>query len=595
MFHNLSLRWKVILLPCFAAVGFLLLLAVNFVLGRREEKQLGLIEAGFVPSLELSRDLEDTLTALQRQLQDAVAAQDAEALTGASALRDRFLKRLEDEKDNPVIDREDREKLVRAFQEYWELSSGVSRRMISAKAGEDLTQNLTAMTAQFNQITETLKGRTRHDREAVQAAFAGARASQHWRWGAMSGIALVCLVLSIGVALLVTRAVSVPLHAMTFHLEQMVQGGGDLTRRIPVSSRDEIGHMAVLFNRFVERLAEIIGDVRTRASAVTGSSSHVVAVSGQVLSASGQVSASAQVVSQGTSEQAASVEETTSSLEEMSASITQNAENSRQMEHMALQGAKDAEESAASVKETMLAMQAIAEKVSIVEEIAYQTNLLALNAAIEAARAGEHGRGFAVVATEVRKLAERSQTAAKEIGGLAGSCVRLAERSEALLEQLVPAIRKTTDLVQEVAAASAEQSSGVAQINRALGQVDHVTQRNASSAEELSSTAEEMASQADAMRRQAEAVLKQAESLHRLMAFFRIGGSAEGPAPAAAPADPAPVASDPWESVAGASEAAAFAPFLAARGNGGAHGGVHGGGSNGGGAGDGDYRRTWES
>jgi methyl-accepting chemotaxis protein len=265
----------------------------------------------------------------------------------------------------------------------------------------------------------------------------------------------------------------------------------------------------------------------------------------------------------------------------MSASITQNAENSRQMESMALQGAKDAEESAASVKETMLAMQAIAEKVSIVEEIAYQTNLLALNAAIEAARAGDHGRGFAVVATEVRKLAERSQAAAKEIGGLAGSCVRLAERSESLLEKLVPSIRRTTDLVQEVAAASAEQSSGVAQINRALGQVDHVTQRNASSAEELSSTAEEMASQADAMRRQAEAVLKQAESLHRLMAFFRIG-TADAPAASPEAPAPAPEAPDPWDAVAEQSEAAAFAPYLAAR-------------SNGGGASDGDFRRTWES
>src|SRR5271154_3674843 len=121
MLKNLTLRWKVILLPCFAAVGFLLLLAVNFVLGRGEEKQLGLIESGFVPSLELSRDLEEALTALQRQLQDAVAAQDAEGLSNAAALRDLFLKRLDDEKDNPVIDRDDRDKLVHAFQEYWDL------------------------------------------------------------------------------------------------------------------------------------------------------------------------------------------------------------------------------------------------------------------------------------------------------------------------------------------------------------------------------------------------------------------------------------------------------------------------------------------
>jgi methyl-accepting chemotaxis protein len=144
-------------------------------------------------------------------------------------------------------------------------------------------------------------------------------------------------------------------------------------------------------------------------------------------------------------------------------------------------------------------MKSIAEKISIIEEIAYQTNLLALNAAIEAARAGEHGRGFAVVATEVRKLAERAQKAAKEIGELAGTSVKVAEKSGVLIAELVPAIRKTADLVQEVAAASQEQSAGVSQVSKAMAQVDQVTQRNASAAEELSSTAEEMSSQAEAL------------------------------------------------------------------------------------------------
>ena len=157
--------------------------------------------------------------------------------------------------------------------------------------------------------------------------------------------------------------------------------------------------------------------------------------------------------------------------------------------------------------ETIEAMRAIAEKISIIEEIAYQTNLLALNAAIEAARAGEHGKGFAVVATEVRKLAEKSQAAAKEISTLASSSMSVAERSGQVLRDLVPSIRKTADLVQEVAAASAEQSSGVAQVNKAMARVDQVTQRNASAAEELASTAEEMAAQAQA--------------LEQLVAFFR--------------------------------------------------------------------------
>jgi methyl-accepting chemotaxis protein len=250
--------------------------------------------------------------------------------------------------------------------------------------------------------------------------------------------------------------------------------------------RDEIGDVARSFNAFIDRLSQIVSEVSARAN--------------EVSSASGQVSSSAQVLSQGTSEQAASVEETTSSLEEMNASITQNAENSRQMEQMALKGAKDIEESGKAVAESVEAMKTIAEKITIIEEIAYQTNLLALNAAIEAARAGEHGKGFAVVATEVSKLAERSQTAAHEISAVASSSVKVAERSGQLLWELVPTIRETAELVQEVATASREQGAGVAQVNKAMIQVDQVTQRNASAAEELSSTAQEMASQAESLR-----------------------------------------------------------------------------------------------
>jgi methyl-accepting chemotaxis protein len=273
--------------------------------------------------------------------------------------------------------------------------------------------------------------------------------------------------------------------------------GGNLTVQVtPRSARDSLGNA---FAAMVHKLSQTIGEVRDSASSLA--------------EAGNQVSASAQSLSEGTSEQAASVEETTSSLEQMSASIMRNAENSGQMEQMALKGAREAEESGQAVGETVRAMSSIAEKISIIEEIAYQTNLLALNAAIEAARAGEHGKGFAVVATEVRKLAERSQTAAKEIGGLADSSMKVAERAGALLTQLVPSIQRTADLVQEVAAASGEQSAGVDQINRAMSQVDQITQRSASAAEELSSTSEEMAAQA--------------ERLDELMEYFRTENSGD--------------------------------------------------------------------
>jgi methyl-accepting chemotaxis protein len=296
-------------------------------------------------------------------------------------------------------------------------------------------------------------------------------------------ILVVGVIFGVVVSLYITQSITGPIAMVVGVVEKMA--AGDLREAPTVDRADETGRLLQAVKTMVEKLGEVIGEVRGGAEALTAASS--------------QVSSTSQSLSQGTGEQAASVEETTSSLEEMSASITQNAENSRQTEQMANAGARNADESGRAVNETVGAMKSIADKISIIEEIAYQTNLLALNAAIEAARAGEHGRGFAVVATEVRKLAERAQKAAKEIGELAGTSVKVAEKSGVLIAELVPAIRKTADLVQEVAAASQEQSAGVSQVSKAMAQVDQVTQRNASAAEELSSTAEEMSSQAEAL------------------------------------------------------------------------------------------------
>jgi methyl-accepting chemotaxis protein len=284
----------------------------------------------------------------------------------------------------------------------------------------------------------------------------------------------------------ITRSITTPLATAVTAAERVA--AGDLDVVITSSTTDEPGQLLTSLRRVVESLTRVLSEVRAGAGALSA--------------AAQQVSATSQSLSQGTSEQAASVEETTASLEELSATISQNGDNSKHTEQMAVKSARDAEESGQSVTQTVAAMKTINQKITIIEEIAYQTNLLALNAAIEAARAGEHGRGFAVVATEVRKLAERSRAAAQEINGVAGGSVQIAEAAGEQLRQLVPTIRKTADLVQEVTATSLEQSSSVQQINRAMSQVDQVTQRNASASEELSSTAEELAAQAEALQQQ---------------------------------------------------------------------------------------------
>jgi methyl-accepting chemotaxis protein len=328
--------------------------------------------------------------------------------------------------------------------------------------------------------------------EAVQKAIReSADAYARARRIAMFAFVLTLIIAGVG-AFAMTRTITVPIRQAVGHAEAIASG--DLTRTIQVSDNSETGKLLQSMQEMSSKLSAIIRDVREGSTAVA--------------SAAAQVSASSQSLSQGTSEQAASVEETSASLEQMNASITQNAENSRKVEQVAEKGAHAAEESGEAVQETLVAMKQIAAKISVIEDIAYQTNLLALNAAIEAARAGDQGRGFAVVAVEVRKLAERSQVAAKEIGDLAANSVSVAERSGKLLAELVPSIRRTAELVQEVTAASSEQSSGVTQINRAMSQVDSVTQRNASSAEELSSTAEELAAQS--------------EQLQQLMTFFHV-------------------------------------------------------------------------
>jgi methyl-accepting chemotaxis protein len=279
------------------------------------------------------------------------------------------------------------------------------------------------------------------------------------------------------------------LNTLILSLNQIIEktksvAQGDLT--VALTNRSENDELMIALNAMVKSNASIINEF--------------ISAIENIVDASQQLQAVAAQISQGSTEQASSTEEVSSSMEEMVGNINQNADNAKQTEQISLRASTDIIEGNKSVAITVDAMKKIAEKIAIVGQIAEKTDLLAINAAIEAARAGEQGKGFAVVAAEVRKLAENSQAAAKEINDLSKSSVKIADESGVLLQKIVPDIQKTASLVQEISASSMEQNSGANQINNAIMQLNQVTQQNASAAEEMSSSAEELAGQAEQLR-----------------------------------------------------------------------------------------------
>ncbi len=297
-------------------------------------------------------------------------------------------------------------------------------------------------------------------------------------------VTLVSVVLVILVLRTIVQSVVVALRKGVEFAKTVATG--DLTATVDVYQKDEVGELADALRNMVDKLKDIVENIQTGADSIAG--------------AGFEVSSASQQLSQGASEQASAAEEVSSSMEEMAANIQQNTDNAQQTDKISLNVSNGVQKVGAAAKESLDSIRNIADKIGIINDIAFQTNILALNAAVEAARAGEHGRGFAVVAAEVRKLAERSKVAADEIVALAAKSVNVTEDASELMGGLIPEIEKTAKLVQEISAASIEQSSGSDQINSAIQQLNQVTQQNAAASEELATSSEELSSQAEQLK-----------------------------------------------------------------------------------------------
>jgi len=516
MFSTLTVRTKILILLAVAVLALLTVLSIAFIGLKKEGEMLNQIGNNRMPSVQALLQINEAQTALRSSSRaiDAIAPYPEDTETVANEIKrraaawvaiDKYWKTYEALPQEP-----EEAALWKTFVKQWEnwkardtivtdLSGEIMRADLAKRKELYVTLHKTLIESRgpFREAEESLNKIVSLNIEYGEKDVKDAESASATALNTMYLTAGIALALLIAIGLFILSGILRQLGGDPSYAAEIVRkvADGDLSAEVDLKPGDTTSLLAGM-KSMIDKLSQVVEEVNSGAEALA--------------SASEEVSATAQSLSQAASEQAAGTEETSASVEQMTASISQNTENAKVTDGIASKAATEAAEGGEAVKSTVAAMQQIAKKISIIDDIAYQTNLLALNAAIEAARAGEHGKGFAVVAAEVRKLAERSQVAAQEIEQVASSSVELAEKAGRLLDEMVPNIRRTSNLVQEITAASEEQSAGVGQINAAVTQLSQTTQQNASSSEELAATAEEMSGQA--------------EQLQQTMSFFKLAG-----------------------------------------------------------------------
>ncbi len=516
---RLKFSHKVFLMPALAAAGIIVIFVAVQLSAGHTEGLVEQIDSGYIPKLELSRDLVETLAQIQRGLQDAALAADPSILAETDNLSASFAARLDSERNNPTMDPAEREGLAASFNDYYDLARDTTRRLIAQEAGDALSAALGRMQEDYLGIKASLERFAESARLETNQAVAKVRSSQRRARNSVFFVLLVVACALGALSITLTRSIVKPLAEVVDIAGQVANG--DLSRRISVGGDDEVGQTSRALNKAFSHMRDTIRTIAENASSLNAASEQMTGVSQQMAASAEETSSQATVVSASAEQVSRNVETVATGIEEMTSSIREIAQSANEAAKVATTAVQVAETTTGTIAQLDESSSRISDVTKVITSISEQTNLLALNATIEAARAGEAGRGFAVVANEVKELAKETASATEEISKRVEAIQRDTRSAVAAIKQIAMIIRQIHETQNTIASAVEEQTATTNEIGRSVSEVAKGSSDIASTIAGVATATQDTATGATATQHAAQELAVMANDLKRLVARFR--------------------------------------------------------------------------